>query len=354
MWLTGAATSYPELLAPASALKHKLLAVPVTVQNTSAGSGRSSLTHDQSYESDYKNAHPCDRPWSLMQKLSMMHGAKRRLPPQVHASVDKRTYLEIKVAKQQTMDLGGCLKRVSSERQYTSAKKKSKQEREESRQEFAETKVKKKATKNPHKPEQLQLNSTEHLDSVQEESNHEDEYDMQDETFENGSSTSLRTPITMLIYFTQIKAVTPAFTQLAPGLAGDDPAEEWSILTYVSLFVLFTILFVGYLTYKLGRVLERRRQVSDLKVKLRVAQGCNQRHFDSALDDQSLMFDRRIAQLENDLVKAAETNAKNCRHRNEMMEQWTIEQQEAEETDQAFQQCQALLSRCYRAPGPLR
>ena len=66
------------------------------------------------------------------------------------------------------------------------------------------------------------------------------------------------------------------------------------------------------------------------------------------MDGQSLLFDRRISQLENDLVKAAETNAENRRHHNEMMEQWTIEQQEADETDKAFQQCQALLSRCYR------
>ena len=34
------------------------------------------------------------------------------------SSVDKRTYLEIKVAKQQTTDLEGCLKWASSERQF--------------------------------------------------------------------------------------------------------------------------------------------------------------------------------------------------------------------------------------------
>ncbi|CAK9008145.1 unnamed protein product [Durusdinium trenchii] len=97
--------------------------------------------------------------------------------------------------------------------------------------------------------------------------------------------------------------------------------EEWSILTYLFLFILFTTLVVSYLTYKLGRFHEHRRQVNDLKVKLRVTQARNERHFDSALDDQCLFFDRRISQLENDLVKAAEANAETRRHHNEMIEQ---------------------------------
>ena len=70
-----------------------------------------------------------------------------------------------------------------------------------------------------------------------------------------------------------------------------------------------------------------------------MAEGRNKRHFDAALDEQNLQFDRRIAQLENDLVKAAETNLENKRHRNEVIGQWTIEQEEAENIDQAFQQC---------------
>ncbi|CAK9052554.1 unnamed protein product, partial [Durusdinium trenchii] len=193
-----------------------------------------------------------------------------------------------------------------------------------------------------------------------EESSFEDENALQDEAADTGptswpSSKSLRTPMAMMIYFTQIKAVTAEstddFTQLKPDglcLAGDEPAEEWSILTYLFLFILFTTLVVSYLTYKLGRFHEHRRQVNDLKVKLRVAQARNERHFDSALDDQCLFFDRRISQLENDLVKAAEANAETRRHHNEMMEQWRLEQQEAEEIDHSFRQCQALLSRCYR------
>ncbi|CAK9000580.1 unnamed protein product [Durusdinium trenchii] len=193
-----------------------------------------------------------------------------------------------------------------------------------------------------------------------EESSFEDEYVSQDEAADTGptswpSSKSLRTPMAMMIYFTQIKAVTAEstgdFTQLKPDglcLAGDEPAKEWSILTYLFLFILFTTLVVSYLTYKLGRFHEHRRQVNDLKVKLRVAQTRNERHFDGALDDQYLFFDRRISQLENDLVKAAEANAETRRHHNEMMEQWRLEQQEAEEIDQSFRQCQAFLSRCYR------
>lgn len=67
------------------------------------------------------------------------------------------------------------------------------------------------------------------------------------------ASMSLRTtPMAMLIYFTQIKAVTAEhlgdFMPLAPGdicLADDDPADEWSILSYVSLFILATILIVS-------------------------------------------------------------------------------------------------------------
>ncbi|CAK9008180.1 unnamed protein product [Durusdinium trenchii] len=194
----------------------------------------------------------------------------------------------------------------------------------------------------------------------EEESSLEDENALQDEAADTGptswpSSKSLRTPMAMMIYFTQIKAVTAEstddFTQLKPDglcLAGDEPAKEWSILTYLFLFILFTPLVVSYLTYKLGRFHEHRRQVNDLKIKLRVAQARNKRHFDSALDDQCLFFDRRISQLKNDLVKAAKANAETRRHHNEMMEQWRLEQQEAEEIDHSFRQCQALLSRCYR------
>ena len=47
-------------------------------------------------------------------------------------------------------------------------------------------------------------------------------------------------------------------------------------------------------------------------------------------------------------MKAGEANAETRRHHNEMMEQWHLEQQEAEEIDQSFRQCQALLSRYYR------
>ncbi|CAK8999667.1 unnamed protein product [Durusdinium trenchii] len=172
----------------------------------------------------------------------------------------------------------------------------------------------------------------------EEEPSYEDENVLQDEAADTGptswpSSKPLRTPTAMMIYFTQIKAVTAEptgdFTQLKPDglcLAGDEPAEEWSILTYMFLFILFITLIV----------------------KLRVAQARNERHFDSALDDQCLFFDRRISQLENDLVKAAEANAETHRHHNEMMEQWRLEQQEAEEIDQSFRQRQALPSRCYR------
>lgn len=170
------------------------------------------------------------------------------------------------------------------------------------------------------------------------------------------SSSNLKTPMTMLVYFTQIKAVTAGFsgvhTPLEPEeicLPSDDPTvEDWSILTYMSIFVLLTILIVSYLSYKFGRMVERRRQVKDLDVKLRVAHGRNQRHFDAALDEQNLALDRRMSQLENDLVKAAEEHATTRSNHNEMIAQWQIEQQEAEEIDQAFQQCQALLSRCFR------
>ena len=307
------------------------------------------------------------------------------------SSVDKRTYLEIKVAKQQTSELGGCLKWVSSERQfadgltkgstkglladrlrrhqiklawdpsYTSAKKKSKQEREESRQEFAEPKMKRKPTrKQPHQPEQSP-NFTQQLESVHEEPYEMDEIEQLENPNENldrpwPSSSNLKTPMAMLVYFTQIKAVTAGFsgvhTPLEPEeicLPSDGPTvEDWSILTYMSIFVLLTILIVSYLSYKFGRMVEKRRQVKDLDVKLRVAHGRNQRHFDAALDEQNLALDRRMSQLENDLVKAAEEHATTRSNHNEMIAQWQIEQQEAEEIDQAFQQCQAHLSRCFR------
>ena len=184
------------------------------------------------------------RPTMVTDAKALYDAWRKETTTSASSSVDKRTYLESR----------GCLKWVSSERQfadgltksstrsllaghlrrhrtklawdpeYTSAKKKSKQEREESRQEFAETKVKKKTTTKQHKPPQLQLNSTEHLDRVQEESNYEDEYAKQDEAIESGpiswpSSTSLRTSMAMMIYFTQIKAVTAEpsgdFTQLS-------------------------------------------------------------------------------------------------------------------------------------------
>ena len=94
--------------------------------------------------------------------------------------------------------------------------------------------------------------------------------------------------------------------------------------------------------------------MSDLKVKLRVAQARNQRHFDSALDDQSLLFDRYISQLENDLVKAAEAHAETRRHHNEMMEQWRIEQQEAEEMTTGLPTVPSLVVSLQRGtPGPL-
>ncbi|CAK9069007.1 unnamed protein product [Durusdinium trenchii] len=113
-----------------------------------------------------------------------------------------------------------------------------------------------------------------------EESNYEDENVLQDEAADTGptswpSSKPLRTSMAMIIYFTQINAVTAGptgdFTQLKPDglcLAGDEPAEEWSIFTYLFLFILATT------------DLQARQ-----KVKLRAAQARNERHFDSALDD---------------------------------------------------------------------
>ena len=156
------------------------------------------------------------------------------------SSVDKRTCLEIKVAKQQVCELGGCLKWISSERQfadgltksstrglladrirrhriklawdphYTAAKKKSKEEREESRQEFADPKSKKtkkkKPTKNDFTNDNLQLNHTNNLESVQEEPYLEDELAVVDNsTKENCSArsgtTSLRSPMALLVFF---------------------------------------------------------------------------------------------------------------------------------------------------------
>ena len=109
------------------------------------------------------------------------------------------------------------------------------------------------------------------------------------------------------------------------------------------------------LCYKLGRFLERRSQISDLKVKLRVAEARNKRHFDAALDEQNLQLDRRIAQLENDLVKAAGANLENRRHHNEMMEQWTIEHQEAENIGPSISTMpRTALALLQRAPVPLR
>ena len=153
------------------------------------------------------------------------------------SSVDKRTYLEIKVAKQQVCELGDCLKWISSERQFaagltksstrglladrirrhkiklawdphcTAAKKKSKKEREESRQEFADPKSKKKKpTKNNTANDNLQLNHTSNLESVQEETHSEDELAVEDIfTHENDSersgTTPLRSPMALLVIF---------------------------------------------------------------------------------------------------------------------------------------------------------
>ena len=306
------------------------------------------------------------------------------------SSVDKRTYLEIKVAKQQVCELGGCLKWISSERQfadgltksstrglladrvrrrkiklawdphYTAAKKKSKQEREASRQEFADPKSrkKKKPTKNERTTNNLQLNHTDNLESVQEEP-HEAELALLDsspnEDFAARSgTTTLRSPMALLVFFTQLKAVTAEFfgdhAQMDDAgvcTLDDDPDAGGYFLWCLALFMLIAVLILCYLSYKLGRFLERKSQVRDLTVKLRVANARDQRRFDAALDEQNLRLDHRMAQLENDLVKAAETNFENKRHHNEMMEQWNIEQQEAETIDQAFQQCQGLLWRCY-------
>ena len=296
------------------------------------------------------------------------------------------------MAKQQVCELGGCLKWISSERQfadgltksstrglladrirrhkiklpwdphYTAAKKKSKQERKESRQEFADPKSrkkkKKKPTKNEHTNNNLQLNHTDNLESVQEEP-HEDELVLLDNSPKENytarsGTTTLWSPMALLVFFTQLKAATAEFfgghAQMADeGVCAmdDDPDGGWYFLWCLALFMLIAVLILCYLSYKLGRFLERKNQIRDLKVKLRVADARNKRHFDAALDEQNLRLDHRIAQLENDLVKAAETNFENRRRHNEMMEQWNNEQQEAKNIDQAFQQCQGLLWRCY-------
>ena len=74
------------------------------------------------------------------------------------------------------------------------------------------------------------------------------------------SSSTLKTPMAMLVYFTQLKAVTAEFSGVHTPLVSeevclrdDDPtSEDWSILTYVSIFIMFTILLVSYLSYKFG------------------------------------------------------------------------------------------------------
>ena len=162
-------------------------------------------------------------------KRSMTLGTKRQLPP--------RTYLEIKVAKQQTTELGGRLRWVSSERQfadgltkgstrglladrlrrhhiklawdpsYTSTKK---QEREESRQEFADPKMKRKPIRKQSPQPEPSLHFTHQLDSVHEDEQQEDINENADRPWP--SSLTLKTPMATLICFTQIKAVTAEFS----------------------------------------------------------------------------------------------------------------------------------------------
>ena len=154
------------------------------------------------------------------------------------------------MAKQQAHELGGCLKWISSERRqfadgltksstrglladrirrhriklawgphYTAAKKESKEEREESRQEFADSKnkEKKKPTNNDLVTYNPQLNNTNNLESVQEEPDLEEELALEEITAEKNASTgpsatSMRSPMATLVYFTQLKAVAAEFS----------------------------------------------------------------------------------------------------------------------------------------------
>ena len=145
------------------------------------------------------------------------------------SSVDKRTYLEIKVAKQQVCELerqfaDGLTKsstrglladgirrhriKPAWDPHYTAAKKKSKKEREEGRQEFADPKSKKKKkkpTKNEHTNNNLQLNHTDNLESVQEEP-HEDELALLDNSPKENytarsGTTALKSPMALLVFF---------------------------------------------------------------------------------------------------------------------------------------------------------
>ena len=73
----------------------------------------------------------------------------------------------------------------------------------------------------------------------------------------------------LLIFFTQLKAVTAAqMDDAGVCTMDDDPDTGGYFLRCLALFMLITILILCYLSYKLGRFLERKSQVRDLTVKL--------------------------------------------------------------------------------------
>ena len=226
---------------------------------------------------------------TLITDAKALYDAFHKESSSTSSSVDKRTYLEIRVAKQQVTELGGSLRWVSSERQYAdgltktstrslladrwrdgriklvwdpgyvSAKKKTKEERDKSKQEFA-TEHRKKRTKTTSTIHKQQPTTTNNTTQAEQESEELEMIPVQAVAWKSTPS-SLKIPLAVMVCYTQVKAVMAGDTFIQAMDDNSCPVEQeyfWSPLTVLCTLLMLFSAILSFVTYKLGRFLERR------------------------------------------------------------------------------------------------